>query len=115
MKKLLWVLIAFFAFTGVALAAVNLNTASKAELEAVNGIGPEKAQAIIEYRKKNGSFRSVDGLKNVKGFGDKSVAKMRSDLTVGGAAPAKAEKKVDTKKSEPAKADLKKEDKPAKK
>lgn len=94
MKKLLWALIAFFAFTSMALAAVNLNTASKEDLETVNGIGPKKAQAIIEYRKRNGWFRSVDELKKVSGFGDKSVAKMRSELTVdGAAAPAKADKK----------------------
>ncbi len=136
MKKLLLVLLAFFAFSGMAMAAVNLNTASKAELEAVKGIGPKKADAIIEYRTKNGSFKTVDDLKSVKGFGDKSVAKMRSELTVDGAAPAKAGKKADGKKadakkdepkaeakkaepakadSKPAKADAKKEEKPAKK
>ena len=93
MKKLLWVLIALFTFSGMAMAAVNLNTASKAELEAVKGVGPKKAEAIITYREKNGPFKTVDGLKNVNGFGEKSVAKMRSELTVGGAAPAKAEKK----------------------
>ena len=95
MKKLLLILLAFFAFSGMAMAAVNLNTASKAELEAVKGIGPKKAEAIIEYRKKNGSFKTVDELKNVKGFGDKSVAKMRPELAVdSAAAPAKAEKKT---------------------
>ncbi len=94
MKKLLLIFIAFFAFSGFAMAAVNLNTASKEELDTVKGIGPKKAEAIIEYRKKNGPFRTVDDLKKVPGFGDKSVEKMRSDLTVNGAAPAKAEKKA---------------------
>jgi len=117
MKKLLLVLLAFFAFSGMAMAAVNLNTATKAELEAVKGIGPKKADAILEYRTKNGSFKTVDDLKNVKGFGDKSVANMRSELTVDGAAPAKADKKAEPAKaySKPAKADAKKEEKPAKK
>ena len=115
MKKLLLALIAFFAFTSMALAAVNLNTATKEELDGVKGVGPVKAQAIIDYRKKNGPFKSVDDLKNVKGFGDKTVAKMRSELTVDGAAPAKAEKKAEAKPeaakkpdSKPAKAGKKK-------
>jgi competence protein ComEA len=98
MKKLLLVLIALFAFSGMALAAVNLNTASKEELEAVKGIGPKKADAIIEFRTRNGWFKSVDDLKNVKGFGDKSVASMRPNLTVDAAAPAKDDKKARTKK-----------------
>lgn len=97
MKRLLLVLLAFFAFSGMAMAAVNLNTASKEELQAVKGIGAKKAEAIIEYRNKNGSFKTVDDLKNVKGFGDKSVGNMRSDLTVDAAAPAKADAKADKK------------------
>ena len=101
MKKLLLILITFFTFSGMALAAVNLNTASKAELEAVNGVGPKKAEAIIAYREKNGPFKTVDDLKNVNGFGDKSGAKMRSGVTGDDAAPTKAA--------------AKKEDKPAKK
>jgi competence protein ComEA len=60
----------------------------------VNGIGPKKAQAIVEYRKKHGPFKSVDELENVKGLGKASIDKMRSELTVGSAkktatAPAK--------------------------
>lgn len=88
MKKLLLSLFVSLAFSGITYAAVDLNTASKAELEAVTGIGPSKADAIIEYRKLNGPFKKVDDLKDVKGFGGKSVDKLRSEVTVGSAAPA---------------------------
>ena len=95
MKRLLLALIAFFAFSFGAFAAVNLNTATKEELDTVKGIGPVKAQAIVDYRKEHGPFKSVDELKNVRGFGEKTVAKMRSELTVNGPttvreAPAKS-------------------------
>ena len=86
MKKLLLVLIACFAFMGAAFAAdpVDLNSANPAQLEAVTGIGPVKAKAIVEYRTKHGPFKSVDELQKVTGFGKKSVDKLRSEVTVGG-------------------------------
>lgn len=100
MKTLLLAFIVFFAFSGIGTAAVNLNTASKEELETVNGIGPQKAEAILEYRRRNGPFKKVDDLKKVSGFGDKSVKSMRSELSVDPAAPAltgKAEAKKEAK------------------
>lgn len=98
MKKFLLGLCAYLILTGAALAAVNLNTATKEELDGVNGIGPVKAQAIMDHRKKNGPFKSVDDLQNVKGFGDKSVDKVRAELTVGGgSAASKPEAKPDAK------------------
>lgn len=80
-----------FLAVGNLWAAVNINTASVAELDAVKGITPKKAAAIVEYRDKNGPFKSLDELKQVKGFGDKSIAKLRNELSVGDtAAPAAA-------------------------
>ena len=57
MKRLSAMLVALLVFSLPAWAAVDLNTASQAELESINGVGPSKAQAIIEYRKKNGPFK----------------------------------------------------------
>lgn len=71
-------LIAFPAF-----AAVNINTATQSELEAVKGLGPAKAQAIIQYREANGGFKQLDELDNVKGFGKASIDKLKGELSVG--------------------------------
>jgi competence protein ComEA len=82
MKKLisalLMVLLAMPAF-----AAVNVNTATQSELEAVKGLGPSKAKAIIAYREANGNFKSLDDLDKVKGFGKSSIDKLKDELTVG--------------------------------
>lgn len=90
MKRILSFLALSLAGIHLAWAAVNLNSATPAELDAVKGIGPAKAKAIVEYRSKNGPFKSVEDLKNVKGFGEKSIAKLKGELTVsGGDAPKK--------------------------
>jgi competence protein ComEA len=102
MKKMLLAFVLFFAFVSGAFAAINLNTATQAELDGVSGIGPVKAKAILDYRKKNGAFKSVDDLNNVPGFGEKTVAKVKSAFTVGNAAPAKKAANADAKKPAPA-------------
>lgn len=91
MKRIFSMILIFLAGISFACAAVNLNTATVDELDGVKGIGPSKAKAIVDYRSKNGQFKSVDDLKGVKGFGEKSVAKLRGELTVGDAVatPAK--------------------------
>ena len=78
---------------GSALAAdkVNINTADAAAIDAaLVNIGPAKAQAIVEYRKANGAFKSAEELAMVKGIGLKTVEKNRDRIEVGrSAAPAK--------------------------
>ena len=83
MKKTIIGLVSSLLFSFSAFAAVNLNTATQAELEAVKGIGPAKAKAIMAYRDKNGGFKSVDELAKVKGFGKASVNKIRDQFEVG--------------------------------
>ena len=61
---------------------ININTASNAELESLPGIGPSKAKSIIEYREKNGGFKSVDEIKNIKGIGQSSFEKLKDKITI---------------------------------
>ncbi|MDQ3854880.1 MAG: ComEA family DNA-binding protein [Chloroflexota bacterium] len=61
---------------------VNLNTASADELDALPGIGPAKAAAIVEYRRKHGPFRSAAELQEVPGIGPKLWASLKSLVTV---------------------------------
>jgi competence protein ComEA len=61
---------------------VNLNTATEAQLEALPGIGPKVAQRIVEYRQKNGAFKKIEDLMNVKGIGEKSFLKLKPMLTL---------------------------------
>jgi len=102
MKKLLVIFAMCFAFAGVSFAAVDLNSATQAQLESVTGIGPVKAKAIIEYRAKNGAFKTVDDLDKVPGFGKATVDKVRAGVSVGRGAAPKADKvnPADGKKAE---------------
>jgi competence protein ComEA len=63
-----------------AVSAVNINTADKALLTQIPGIGPVTADSIIQYRKDNGQFKSLDELTKVKGIGDKSLTKFKAYL-----------------------------------
>jgi competence protein ComEA len=69
-------------------APINLNTATAAQLETLPGIGKSTAERILEYRQKNGSFKKVEDLMNVRGVGEKSFLKLKPLVTV---APPKGE------------------------
>jgi competence protein ComEA len=127
MKKLLLALSMCLAIYGVAIAAVNINTATKEELTTLQGIGEKRAQDIIDYRTKNGPFKSVDDLEKVPGIGPGTMKQIRSQLSVTGkttidkpaAAPAKAsdstkEAKATDTKTPAAKGDAKADTKTAK-
>lgn len=64
---------------------LDLNRATVAELDELPGIGPAKAQAIVDYRERHGAFGSVDQLMEVKGIGPKLLERLRPLVTVGAA------------------------------
>jgi len=61
---------------------ININTASATELEALPGIGAKTAARIVEYRQKNGPFKKIEELMNVRGVGEKSFLKLKPQITV---------------------------------
>ena len=71
---------------------VNLNQASEDELMQLPGVGPSKAAAIVAWRKKHGAFKRVDDLTRVKGFGRKTLTKLKPYLAVSGATTYRGKK-----------------------
>ena|SRR5437867_5417041 len=61
---------------------INVNTASSEELTALPGIGKAYADRIVEYREKNGPFKKVEDLLNVRGIGEKTLERIRDRVTV---------------------------------
>ena len=71
-----------------ATSPLNLNAATATQLESLPGIGARTAERIIEYRQKNGGFKKIEELMNVRGVGEKSFLKLKPLITV---VPPKAE------------------------
>ena len=61
---------------------VSINTADSEELQKIPGVGPVTAENIISYRESNGSFKSIDDIKNVSGIGEKTFEKMKSTIVL---------------------------------
>ena len=61
---------------------ININSASLSDLQKINGIGEVKAQSIIDYREKNGGFKSIEDIKNVEGIGDKTFEKIKDKISI---------------------------------
>jgi competence protein ComEA len=60
---------------------VNINTANDKEISiALDGVGDKKAKEIVKYREINGAFKSINELSNVKGIGDKTIAKNKKNI-----------------------------------
>lgn len=72
-------------FSGVTSAAtIDVNKADAKTLQTLEGIGPKKAQAIINYRRKNGQFKSLSDLQKVPGIGEKTLLKNKRKLSLKG-------------------------------
>jgi len=61
---------------------ININTATAEQLDALPGIGPTKAQAIIDYRNQHGRFKSIDEIKNVTGIKEGEFSKIQDHIKV---------------------------------
>ena len=80
MKKLIGLCAFLLLWTQIAMASVNINTANQKEIEALPGIGPAKAAAIITYRTTHGNFTSPGELTKVKGIGQKLLIKIEDKI-----------------------------------
>ena len=63
-------------------AVVNINTATSTELQTLPGIGASTATRILDYRQKNGGFKKVEDLMNVRGIGEKTFLKLKPLITI---------------------------------
>lgn len=83
-KWILSIIVTLLLSTSLVFAGdkVNVNTASLEQLQSINGVGVSTAEAIIEYRENNGTFDQVDDLVNVKGIGEKKLAKLAEQISV---------------------------------
>lgn len=80
LSLLLALMLTTFSAFAVSSGAVNINTANVQQLVQLKGIGMQKAKAIVEYRKKNGKFKSVEDLQNVSGIGLATVNKNKKSI-----------------------------------
>ncbi len=81
MKKSI-IAILLWLFSSSAIAAIDLNTANQTELESLSGIGPSKAQAIIDYRTAHGGFETIEDLTKVDGIGPGTLKKLNKQIKV---------------------------------
>lgn len=68
--------------TVVSTEVVNLNSATAAQIASLPGIGPKTAELVVQYRTKNGPFKKIEEVMNVRGIGEKSFLKIKDQLSV---------------------------------
>jgi len=61
---------------------LNINTADESELDKLPGIGPSLAKRIVEYRKKNGPFSTIEEIDNVDGIGPRKLEEFKGQVTI---------------------------------
>ncbi len=113
MKKICFAVLFVLFMTVTAYAEININTATKDELNSLAGIGPIKAEAIVKHRQEKGPFKSIDEIKNVYGIGDKLFDQIKSDVTVGSLDAAAEAKSTAKANATTAQAEVKAQDKAA--
>ncbi|MEO8520281.1 MAG: helix-hairpin-helix domain-containing protein [Acidobacteriota bacterium] len=70
---------------------VNINAATAAQLQTLPGVGASTAQRILDYRQKNGGFKKIEELMNVRGVGEKSFLKLKPLIVISGERAAAAD------------------------
>lgn len=70
------------AVTVVSNEPINLNTATAVQIATLPGIGQKTADLVVQYRTKNGPFKKIEEIMNVRGIGEKSFLKIKDRLTV---------------------------------
>ena len=71
-----------FDSSNAIIGKININTASAADLQKLNGIGEKKAADIIAYREKNGPFTAIEDIMKVTGIGEKTFEKIKDNIEV---------------------------------
>lgn len=90
MEKLLLALTILFS-TNIFATPVNINTADAQKIaDSVSGFGLKKAKIIVDYRTKNGDFKTLDDLNKVSGIGDKTIEKIKADILFSDSVPVAA-------------------------
>ena len=80
---LIAVLATFLFSSFVTAAPVNINTADASEIsQALTGVGPSKAEAIVQYRNQNGEFKNASDVVQVKGIGKATYEKNKADILI---------------------------------
>ena len=79
---LMLAMLSFSAQAVFALAKININKATVAELVVLKGVGEKTAANIVEYRDAHGPFMAIGDIVNVKGVGEKIFSKLSDQITV---------------------------------